>query len=154
MRGDLGYSIAYNMPVAPLLWGRAKNTLLLSIVALFLTWIISVPLGMSAGDRRGGLLDKLVTAISSFLVSVPELVIAIALLAIVVRLRILHVGGMMSADFEELSAWAKFRDLVLHLTLPVFILVLCETAVIVRHVRASVIEVLRHLMFKQRGDTE
>jgi peptide/nickel transport system permease protein len=35
------------------------------------------------------------------------------------------------------------RDVALHLALPVFILVICETAVIVRHVRASVIEVLQ-----------
>ena len=48
----------------------------------------------------------------------------------------------MSPDFDEFSAWAKLQDLVLHLALPAFILVLCETAVIVRHVRASVIEVL------------
>jgi len=142
-RGDLGYSIAYNLPVAPLLWSRAQNTLFLSIIALLVTWIISVPLGVFAGDRRGGLLDKLVIAISSFLVSVPELVIAIALLAIAVRWRILHVGGMMSADFEALSAGARWRDVLLHLALPTLILVLCETAVIVRHVRASVIEALQ-----------
>ncbi len=49
---------------------------------------------------------------------------------------------MMSADFEDLSSWAKLQDVLLHLALPVFILVLCETAVIVRHVRASVLEVL------------
>jgi peptide/nickel transport system permease protein len=143
VRGDLGYSIAYNLPVAPLLWSRAKNTLFLSLTALLATWIISVPLGVSAGDQRGGLLDKLVIAASSVLVSVPELVIAIALLAIAVRWRILHVGGMMSSDFETLSAGAKLDDILLHLALPVLILVLGETAVIVRHVRASVIEVLQ-----------
>jgi peptide/nickel transport system permease protein len=143
VRGDLGYSIAYNAPVAPLLWSRAKNTLVLSVSALLLTWIISLPLGVWTGERQGGLLDKLITLASSFLVSVPELVIAVALLAIAVRWRFLRVGGMMSAGFEDLSAWAHVRDVALHLALPVFILVLCETAVIVRHVRASVIEVLQ-----------
>ena len=142
LHADLGYSIAYNTPVAPLLWSRAKNTLVLTTTALFLTWIISVPLGVWTASRRGGLLDKAVTLVSSFLISIPELVIAVALLAIAVRWRILRVGGMMSPDFDEFSAWAKLQDLVLHLALPAFILVLCETAVIVRHVRASVIEVL------------
>lgn len=142
LHADLGYSIAYNTPVAPLLWSRAKNTLLLTTSALLLTWMISVPLGVWAANRRGGLLDKTVTLASSFLVSVPELVIAVALLAIAVRWRILRVGGMMSTDTEGLSAWAKLRDVVAHLALPALILVLCETAVIVRHVRASVLEVL------------
>jgi peptide/nickel transport system permease protein len=142
LHADLGYSIAYNTPVAPLLWSRAKNTLLLTTTALLLTWMISVPLGVWAANRRGGLLDKTVNLASSFLVSVPELVIAVALLAIAVRWRILSVGGMMSADNEGLSAWAKLQDIILHLALPAFILVLSETAVIVRHVRASVLEVL------------
>jgi peptide/nickel transport system permease protein len=143
VRGDLGYSIAYNAPVAPLLWSRAKNTLVLSVSALLLTWIISLPLGVWTGERQGGLLDKLIMLASSFLISVPELVIAVALLAVAVRWRFLRVGGMMSAGFEDLSAWAQVRDVALHLALPVLILVICETAVIVRHVRASVIEVLQ-----------
>jgi peptide/nickel transport system permease protein len=142
LHADLGYSIAYNTPVAPLLWSRAKNTLLLTTSALLLTWMISVPLGVWAANRRGGLLDRTVTLASSLLVSVPELVIAVALLAIAVRWRILRVGGMMSADTEGFSAWAKLRDIMVHLALPALILVLCETAVIVRHVRASVLEVL------------
>ncbi|MGA7079425.1 MAG: ABC transporter permease [Terriglobales bacterium] len=142
LHADLGYSIAYNVPVAPLLWSRAKNTLLLTSTALLLTWLISVPLGVWAANHRGGLLDKAVTLASSFLISVPELVIAVGLLAVAVRWRILRIGGMMSADFEGLSIWAKVQDVLLHLALPVIILVLCETAVIVRHVRASVLEVL------------
>jgi peptide/nickel transport system permease protein len=142
LHADLGYSIAYNVPVAPLLWSRTRNTLLLTTTALLLTWMISVPLGVWAANRRGGLLDNAVTLASSFLISVPELVVAVALLAIAVRWRILRVGGMMSADFDGFSAWAKLRDIALHLALPTCILVLCETAVIVRHVRASVLEVL------------
>jgi peptide/nickel transport system permease protein len=142
-RGDLGISIAYNSPVTPLLWSRAKNTLLLTTTALLLTWIISVPLGVWAASRRGGLLDRLVTLASSFLISVPELVLAVALLAVVVRWRILRSGGMISADFENLSTWAKLQDVVSHLALPVCILVLAETAVIVRHVRSSVLETLQ-----------
>jgi peptide/nickel transport system permease protein len=142
LHADLGYSIAYNVPVAPLLWSRAKNTLLLTTTALLLTWMISVPLGVWAANRRGGLLDNAVTLVSSFVISVPELVAAVALLAIAVRWRFLRVGGMMSADFDGFSVWEKLRDVALHLALPAFILVLCETAVIVRHVRASVLEVL------------
>jgi peptide/nickel transport system permease protein len=142
LRADLGYSIAYNRPVGPLLWSRAKNTLLLTTTALVLTWVISVPLGVWAASRRGGVLDKAVTLASSFVVSVPDLVIAMALLAIAVRWRILRVGGMMSADFESFSSWAKFEDILVHLALPTIILVLSETAVIVRHVRSSVLEVL------------
>ena len=142
LHADLGYSIAYNAPVAPLLLSRAKNTLLLSGTALLFTWLISIPLGVWTANRRGRLLDKAVTLLTSFLISVPELVIAIALLAVAVRSHQLRVGGMTSSDVEGFSTFQRAQDIALHLALPVFILVLCETAVIVRHVRASVLEVL------------
>lgn len=51
--GDLGYSIAYNRPVAPLLWSRAGKTLLLTTTTMFITWIIAVPLGVWAAACRG-----------------------------------------------------------------------------------------------------
>jgi len=43
--GDLGYSFAYNRPVAPLLWTRARNTLLLAVLTTFVSWLIAIPLG-------------------------------------------------------------------------------------------------------------
>jgi peptide/nickel transport system permease protein len=139
---DFGYSIAYNAPVAPLLWERAKNTLLLTSTGMLLTWLISVPLGAWTAARRGRMLDQGVRVASSLLVSIPEVVIAVALLAIVVRWRVLPVGGMRSVDNEGLSQWARLQDIASRMLLPTIILTLAESAIIVRHVRASVLEVL------------
>jgi peptide/nickel transport system permease protein len=140
--GDLGFSIAYNAPVAPLLWGRAKNTLLLAIAAMVPTWLIGVPLGVWSAANRGRWLDRVVETGNSLLISIPEIVIALALLALAVRSRAIPVGGMTSIDHEALSTWGKFRDFVQHLLLPTAILVLTGIAVVIRHVRASVVEVL------------
>jgi len=142
MHGDLGYSIAYNAPVTPLLWARAKNTLLLTLTATLLTWLLGVPLGLMTGSARGKFADKLATPTSSFLLSVPELVLAVGLLALAVRWRFAPVGGMMSLGFEDLSPWEKIRDMAVHMLLPVLILVLGGVAVVERHVRVSVLEVL------------
>ena len=142
VRGDFGYSLAYNAPVAPLLWSRAKNTLLLTSFAMLLTWLIGVPLGLWSGSSRGRLPDKAIGVISSFLVSVPEIVIALALLALAVRSRAIPVGGMASLDADDLSGWARGRDLFTHMLLPISILVLGGIPVVERHVRSSVIEVL------------
>ena len=139
---DFGYSIAYNLPVAPLLWSRAKNTLLLTVIATLLTWLVSVPLGVWTAARSGGWADRIVSVATALLISIPEVVIAVALLAIVVRWQVLPLGNMRSAGFEELSGWAHVRELVARLLLPVLILVLVESAIVVRHVRASVIETL------------
>ena len=141
-RADFGYSIAYNAPVGPLLRSRAGNTLVLTSVGLILTWLVSVPLGVWVAARHGKWLDKLVGAGSSFIVSIPEVVLAVGLLAIVVHWRLLPVGGMVSANRDDLSTYGKAQDFIRHLLLPVFILTLVESAIIVRHVRASVLETL------------
>ena len=140
--GDFGYSIAYNVPVAPLLWTRTKNTLLLTGTAMLLTWILSVPLGVSAAARRGGVLDKVSTVASSFIVSIPEIVIAVAFLAIAGRWRLLHVGRLAATDQEPISLWLRVQDLAGRILLPVIILTLAESAIIVRHIRASMLETL------------
>jgi peptide/nickel transport system permease protein len=142
VRADLGYSIAYNAPVAPLLWSRAKNTLLLASVGMILTWLVSVPLGVWAAARHKRMFDKFVRVGSSFIISIPEVVLAVGLLAIVVHWRLLPVGGMESVNREDVSGWGKVQDFAQHLLLPVFILTLVESAIIVRHVRASVLDVL------------
>ena len=142
VRGDLGYSLAYNAPVAPLLWTRAGNTLALTATAMLLAWLIAVPLGIWSATRRGRWPDKFVATGSSALVSIPEIVLTIGLLALAVRSRSLPVGGMMSLGFADLSTWQKLLDIARHMLLPGAILALGSVAVVTRHVRASVIEVL------------
>lgn len=142
IHGDFGYSIAYNAPVAPLLWLRAQNTLLLTATASVLTWLIGVPLGVLTAARHGRWLDNALAGVTSFLISIPEIVLALALLAIAVRTRYLPVGGMRSLGYEELSAYARFQDLLFRMILPVSILVISGIAVVFRHVRSSMTEVL------------
>jgi len=48
----------------------------------------------------------------------------------------------MSLGFEDLSPWQKIRDIAVHMLVPGLILVLGGVAVVERHVRASVLEVL------------
>jgi peptide/nickel transport system permease protein len=67
----------------------------------------------------------------------------IALLAMVVHWRILPVGGMHSADSDSLSSWLRCKDTFQRLLLPATVLVLGESCAIIRHVRASVVEVLQ-----------
>jgi len=140
--GDFGYSVAYSVPVAPLLLERARNTLLLTTTATFITWFIGVPLGVWTANSRGRFFDRLVAIGTSILISIPEVVIAVALLTITVRWRILPVGGMVSLGFEESSTGEKIHSLLLHLLLPASILVLGSVAIVERHVRSSVLEVL------------
>jgi peptide/nickel transport system permease protein len=142
-RGDWGYSFAYNAPVRSLLLVRARNTLLLTALATLLAWLIAVPLGVWIASRNGKWEDRVTMAGSSFFLAVPELVVALGLLYGVVRTHALPAGGMTSVGFDDLGAWEKLRDLAAHLMVPATILVLASLPILVRHVRASMIEVLK-----------
>src|SRR6266851_6746940 len=58
LKGEWGYSFAYNSPVSGLLMVRARNTLLLTGAATLLVWLIAVPLGIWLADHRGGWSDR------------------------------------------------------------------------------------------------
>jgi peptide/nickel transport system permease protein len=143
LRGEWGYSFAYNQPVRSLLMVRARNTLLLTTLALALAWLIAVPIGVWIASRRGRWDDQLASASTSLLLSVPELVLALGLLYLVIRTHALPVGGMVSTGFDRLGSWEQVRDLAAHLIVPVTTLVLASLPILIRHVRASMIEVLQ-----------
>jgi peptide/nickel transport system permease protein len=141
-RGDLGYSFAYNMAASTLLWPRVWRTLLLTIPALLISWILAVPLGTWAASKRGNWLDKLFSTSTSLMLALPDLLIALVFLLIALRSGIFPVGGMRSGDPQQESVWKSLADIAWHMVLPVLALVIGSLPTILRHVRASMIEVL------------
>jgi peptide/nickel transport system permease protein len=142
VHGQMGYSFAYNSPVAPLLFARARNTLLLAITATVLAWGIALPLGVWSAERLGRLPDRLVSWATAALLVIPDLALALGFLVIAVRTGWFPVGGMTSLDFDSLTLSGKLGDLALHMALPVAALVLSALPLLIRHVRAAVAEVL------------
>jgi len=143
LRGEWGYSFAYNAPVRSLLVVRARNTLLLTGFASVLAWPIALLLGIWAANRADTWGDRLTMGGTALLLSVPELVLSLCLLYLAIRTHALPVGGMVSVSFDRLDPWARTRDLAMHLIVPVTALVLSSLPILVRHVRSSMIEVLK-----------
>lgn len=141
-RGNLGFSFAYNSPVAPLLLVRARNTLALTVTAMLLAWGIALPLGIWSAEHLGRLPDRVVSWGTAALLVIPDLALALGLLVIAVKSGRLPSGGMVSLNFEEFSFLGKLRDVFLHLALPVAALMLSVLPLLVRHVRAAMAEVL------------
>ena len=140
--GELGFSFAYNSPVGPLLWVRARNTLFLTITAMLLAWLLALPLGVWSASRFGHAPDRVLSWTTATLLVIPDLVLALGLLILAVRTGWFPTGGLASLGFENLSPLHKLRDLASHMALPVTALVLATLPMLVRHVRASVAEVL------------
>jgi len=142
LHGQMGFSFAYNTPAAPILFVRARNTLLLTITATLIAWGIALPLGVWSAERFGRLPDRLLSWATAALLVIPDLVLALGLLVLAVRTGWFPTGGMTSLDFASLPLGGKLRDLTMHMTLPVAALVLSALPLLIRHVRAAVAEVL------------
>ena len=142
VHGEMGFSFAYNSPVAPLLLVRARNTLLLTITSTLLAWAIALPLGTWSAERMGRVPDRLLSWGTAMLLVIPDLALALGLLVLAVRSGWFPTGGMASVGFETLSPFNKLRDVALHMILPVTALVLSTLPLLFRHVRAAIADIL------------
>jgi peptide/nickel transport system permease protein len=142
VRGDFGYSLAYGTPVAPLLWQRARSTLLLTGTATLLAWVLALPLAVWNAARRGSWSDRIVQVFMAFLLSIPEMLFAIAVLLVAAESSRFPTGGMTSLGFDSMTPFERVRDLAWHLVLPAVILALSLLPALVRQIRAAMIEVI------------
>jgi peptide/nickel transport system permease protein len=142
IRGDLGFSFAYNIPVTKLLGSRILNTLLLTVPATLLAWLIAIAVGVISAAKQGKWEDHATNVGATMLLITPDILIALALLCLALRSGYFPVGGMISIGFDELSTTQKIRDIVLHAAIPITILVLSIIPVLIRHVRATMVETL------------
>jgi peptide/nickel transport system permease protein len=142
LHGDMGFSFAYDSPVARLLWVRARNTLLLTITATLLAWALALPLGIWSATTLGRVPDRALSGVTAALLVIPDLVLALGLIVLAVRSGWFPTGGMLSVGSESLSPLRQIRDVASHMVLPVIALVLSALPILVRHVRAAVADVL------------
>ncbi|HKF50846.1 MAG TPA: ABC transporter permease [Candidatus Acidoferrales bacterium] len=142
LEGDMGFSLAYGTSVGPLLWTRAKNTLLLAISGTLLAWLMAVPIGIWSASRKGTWSDKVCGIATSTLLTIPDLLLALMLLLIAVRTGWFPTGGMISVGAAHSGFWSSAWDVARHLILPAFGLALVTLPVLVRHVRSAMIDAL------------
>ncbi len=80
VRGDFGQSFKYDKPVAELVISQIQVTLMLATVSFALILAISLPLGLIAARRPGGIVDRAVTVLTQVTMSVPNFIMGIGLM--------------------------------------------------------------------------
>lgn len=71
LRGEMGTSYIYRLPVSQMIAERLRATLTLTVMAFALIVLVSVPLGVVTAKYAGGWLDRIVTVLGQLLMSVP-----------------------------------------------------------------------------------
>jgi peptide/nickel transport system permease protein len=118
-RGDLGWSSAFERPVASVVAERLPVTLLLMGVSTALAFLLGSLLGVVAGARPGSWRDRFLSTASLALYAVPGFWLGLVLIVVFsVHLRWLPIGGI-EAVASGRTGLARIGDIAAHMVLPV-----------------------------------
>ncbi len=156
MQGDMGTSLRFNAPVSEVIAHRAANSLALMGIAWLLSGALGFALGVAAGARRGGALDRVVRSYCFLLASTPTFWLGLLILMVfAVQLGWFPIG--FSVPIGVSAADVTLADAVHHLVLPALTLSVTGVANIALHTREKVVDVLEsdYVRFaRARGESE
>ena len=136
LRGDLGHSIRNGEPVVENVGRRIRPSLQLASLAMAVSLLIAVPVGIASAVRRNTSVDRLGTTFALFGICMPNFLLALLLIFLFgVTLRWLPISGYVDPA-EELV------DGLRSLALPAATLGLALAAVVTRTLRSSMLEAL------------
>lgn len=146
---NFGDSMTTRAPAIDQIIERLPISLSFGIPGFFLTYLISIPLGVLMALKEGSKFDSVSSFILFVTYSIPALVFAVVFLLIFCTDRFLPfgalfpLGGWRADNYEELSILGKFIDLTKHMFLPVVASVIGNFTVFALLQKNSMLEVIR-----------
>ncbi|GAB3691519.1 ABC transporter permease [Corynebacterium nasicanis] len=132
LTGNFGTSLASRQDITPLIIDRAQVSLLLCGMAMVLSLLIALPLGMWAARRD----DRVVSAAAQVGVAIPSFLTGILLVTVFA----VHLGWVPANGW--IPPGVDFGGFLQRVILPVVALTLVQAAILTRYVRSAVLEVL------------
>jgi peptide/nickel transport system permease protein len=154
--GNLGMSIADNVPVAGEVLHAFVNTLVIAVISVVIAFVLSMIFGVIGAYRTGSASDRFITAIAVFGISVPPFWLGVVLVILFsVNLSWLPATGMGANGSENFSylRWSDFKFAVM----PIIALALPPLGIMTRTTRSSMAEMLNQdfiLTLRAKGLSE
>ena len=145
LQGEFGLSLRQGRKVSSLIAERLPATLELSLSAAFIALALGIPMGVYAALRRGTFLSQVLMTVSLLGVSLPTFLIGI-LLILVFAVTLKWLPSFGRGEVTALGVWTTgflTADGWKHLVLPSITLAVFQLTLIMRLVRAEMLEVLR-----------
>lgn len=157
-RFDLGVSFFQNKDVWQLVLEKLPVSASLGLWTFFISYLVSVPLGVAKAVRAGTRFDAVSTLVVLLGYAIPGFVLGLGLLVVFgAQLQWFPLRGLTSANWAELSLMGKITDYIWHITLPILAMVMGSFASITMLTRNSFLEEISKqyvLTARARGLTE
>lgn len=143
-RFDMGKSFFYPKDVWTLIQEKLPVSISLGLWTFFLSYLVSIPLGIAKAVRAGSRFDTLTSLLVLVGYAIPGFVLGVALLVIFGgQLQWFPLRGLTSSNWEQLSWGARVVDYLWHIALPVTASVLGSFAVTTMLTKNSFLEEIR-----------
>lgn len=141
VRLDFGKSTRYGDPVLGTILSRIPISLWFGVTSLILTYLVSIPLGISKALRHQSAYDNLTSTAVFVGYALPGFVVGIVLLSVFsFKLGIFPLGGFESRDFADMTFLAKIGDRIQHMFLPLIAYMLGDFAVMTLMMKNNLME--------------
>lgn len=143
-KGDLGMSFKYKQPVAEVIMENMGISFAIALIATILQFVISIPLGIKAATKQYSAVDYTVTILTMMGISLPTFFFAAIVIRIfAVQLNWFDPGGIVSANLPtNATGLMRFGDMLWHMILPMFVLVVLSIGSLMRYTRTNTLEAL------------
>ncbi|MFT3777810.1 MAG: ABC transporter permease [Ottowia sp.] len=143
LRGDMGNSYSYGSPVSELIAERLTLTVPLAVLAMLLTTVLALLVGVIAAARHNSAADVGLMSLAQAGMAIPNFWFAILLILLFsVKLQWLSAGGFDGWYWDD-GVWAGLWEGLKALILPAVALAVVQAAILARFTRSAVLEVLR-----------
>jgi peptide/nickel transport system permease protein len=142
IRGDMGVSYNYRLPVFEVIWEYFSFTLVFASISFIIQISLSIWLALWVIKKRKKWLDNLMTNSSLFIYSIPAFVLGVALIYIFsVTFNLFPISGLKSLDYDYLPYFSQVLDKLNHLVLPLITLTAAGVALFYKYIKESMDEI-------------
>jgi len=138
LQGDFGTSIFFRTPVLSVIASGAETSILLASMTMIWIMLIGIPIGILAATRHGSWIDQIASGGAMLFASIPTFWLGLYLILIFA----VGLGWFPSSGFPSLSDDGGLLN-IRYLLLPSLTLAAPNAALIIRLVRASMLDVQR-----------
>ncbi len=138
LRGDFGNSLFFKTPVLTVIGDGAETSILLALMTMFWIVLLGIPIGIWSATHHGTWIDQITSGLAMFFASIPTFWLGLYLILIFA----VGLGWFPSSGFPSISEEGGLANLR-YLLLPSLTLAAPNAALIVRLIRASMLDVSR-----------